>query len=177
MVEKQEINIALDTYNDLFSDFDISPFQRRSISLDLKEELESHSSEDVSSGVNIIFSIPNKQRNLSNEKIIIKRLQLYFNSKCKNYSKRIKMRKLKGFKFVLMGFFFVTLSFIFETYLTGLIPLYLANIIMILGWFGVWTGIEKVLDIPQDLFSKSQMYNSFSKANIKFIDEEELIKN
>lgn len=76
-----------------------------------------------------------------------------------------------------MGIFFITLTFIFEMFFTDLFPLYVANIIMILGWFGVWTGVEKILDVPQELFSKSQMYNGFSKANINFVDEEKIIKN
>jgi len=47
---------------------------------------------------------------------------------------------------------------------------------MIFGWFGIWTGIEKVVDIPQELTNKKQMYTCFSNSKIDFINEEE-IKN
>lgn len=76
-----------------------------------------------------------------------------------------------------MGFFFVTLTFIFETFFTELFPLYVANIIMILGWFGVWTGIEKILDVPYELIAKKEMYNSLSKSKIRFVNEEDVYIN
>jgi len=173
MVE-QKINIALDTYNDLFSDFDISAFQNRSISLDFKEELESHYLDENLKQLKIIFSIPKKQRNVKNEKIIIKRLKQFFISKQQNYSKRINLRKQKGFNLIIMGFFFITLTFIFELFFTDWLPLYFSNIIMILGWFGIWNGFEKVVEVPPEFLTKKNMYISFSKAEIIFIDEEDI---
>jgi len=175
MVE-QKINIALDTYNDLFSDFDISAFQNRSISLDFKEELESHYLDNYDSKLDIIFSIPKKQRNESSEKVIKARLIEFFLSKATFYTKRINTRKSRGINSIVMGFICVGLTLIVNTYYLDFLPLYLSNIIMILGWFGIWTGIEKILDVPVEYVNKIQMYNCFSKANIKFIDEED-IKN
>lgn len=172
----EEVQIAIDKYEELFSDFDISPYKNRSISLDLKEELESKNL-DFSKKIQIIFSIPQIERDLNQEKIIVKRLNSFFNTKNLQYERRIFSRRKRGIKYIIMGIFFITLTFIFEMFFTDLFPLYVANIIMILGWFGIWTGVEKILDVPQELFSKSQMYNGFSKANINFVDEEKIIKN
>lgn len=174
MVFEKNIKIAIDSYNDLFSDFDISPFEERSISLDFKEALESKIIENNPIQLKIIFSIPSKERKNKDEQIIIKRLNQFFVQKHNNYSKHINSRRFNGLKYILMGFFFITLTFIFETFFTDLFPLYLANIIMILGWFGIWTGIEKILDVPYELLAKKEMYNSFSKSKIKFVAEEEI---
>jgi hypothetical protein len=175
MIKDQKIRIAIDTYDELFSDFDISPFENRSISLDFKEALESRTIENNNSNLELILSIPEKERNLDVEKIIIKRLKRFFISKKNNYSKRIGLRKTKGIKFILMGFLFVTITFLFETFFTDLFPLFLANVILILGWFGVWTGVERILDIPYELISKKNLYTLFSNLEIVFVNEEDLL--
>ncbi len=170
------INIALDTYDDLFSDFDISTFKNRAISLDFKENLESQVLDNYDCNLKINFSLPKNKRKKTDESIIETRLKQFFIFKQITYSKRINYRRLKGLRFIAMGLVFVTLTFFFETFFTDLLPLYLANIIMIFGWFGIWTGIEKVVDIPQELTNKKQMYTCFSNSKIDFINEEE-IKN
>lgn len=176
MVTEKNIKLAIDSYKDLFSDFDISPFEERSISLDFKEALKSKTIEPKVEQLKITLSIPMKERNNKDEQIIIKRLNRFFTQKYNNYSKRMNIRRFNGLKYILMGFFFITLTFIFETFFTDLFPLYVANIIMILGWFGIWTGVEKIIDAPYELITKKEMYKSFSKAKIKFINEEEITK-
>ncbi len=176
MVLENNINIAIDSYDEIFSDFDISPYSGRSISLDFKEALESKNI-DSTIKTRITLSIPKKERDTKKEQIIIKRINTFFIKKYEAYSKLINLRRFNGLKFILMGFFFVTLTFIFETFFTDLFPMYVANIIMILGWFGVWTGIEKILDVPYELITKKEMYNVFSKSKIKFVNEEDIYIN
>lgn len=90
MALENDIKIAIDSYDDLFSDFDISSYSERSISLDFKEALESKTIEPKFKTTKITLSIPKKERDNKKEQIISKRLNYFFIKKHEGYSKRIK---------------------------------------------------------------------------------------
>jgi hypothetical protein len=85
-----EISIWLDSYNDIFSDFDSRPFSERTVSDDFLSEVRKVCDEKSRDKIHLKLSVPEKMRNTDDEKIIIKRLHLYFkNSLTEKYTRLI----------------------------------------------------------------------------------------
>ena len=73
-----EISIWLDSYDDIFSDFDSRPLSERTVSDDFLSEVRKVCDEKSRNKIHLKLSIPESLRNTEDEKIIIKRLHLFF---------------------------------------------------------------------------------------------------
>jgi len=75
---KNVVQLTLDSYQDLFSDFDPRPYSERGLSDDFLHELKSVVKEVSLEEFEMIFSLPAKERNPELEKTITERLHAYF---------------------------------------------------------------------------------------------------
>ena len=65
------IHIALDDYDDIFSDFDISSYENRALSQDFLDELKARcDGKKLKDKIKLILSLPKKERNKKDEKVI-----------------------------------------------------------------------------------------------------------
>jgi len=170
ILSMSEISLWLDTYDDIFSDFDPRPFTQRSLSVDFLDEIKRASRDKVSGQIEIKFSIPNKQRNIETELQIKKRLREHFK---KHHSQLIEDKKKiskTGFLIASLGFFNMFLaiaikSFVGETILTTI----LTTLLEPSGWFMMFFGLDRVFYGVQVKQPELNFYEKMSKADISFI--------
>jgi hypothetical protein len=113
LLKISEISLWLDTYDDIFSDFDPRPFSQRSLSVDFLDELKRASRDKVSGQIELKFLIPDKQRIVETELQIRKRLREHFK---KHHSQLIEDKKKiskNGFLIASFGFFNMFLERLF----------------------------------------------------------------
>ena len=89
---KRNISLWLDSYDDIFSDFDPRPFSEKNISDDFLYEVKKVSMESGFSIGEIKLLLPEKVRNSETESIITTRLFSFFE---KNQQTVLKKKKLK----------------------------------------------------------------------------------
>ena len=77
----REITIQLDTYDDIFSDFDPRPYSSRALSEDFIKEIKRHYMEDKRGRFEVHFTIPASERNIGDEGLIKKRLRMLLKRK------------------------------------------------------------------------------------------------
>ena len=73
-----EINILLNSYNDLFSDFDPSAYPERILSDDFIIQAKTISHNKSGNNMSLRLLIPESKRNEQDEGLIIERLNSYF---------------------------------------------------------------------------------------------------
>src|SRR5579883_721342 len=72
------ISLALDEYEDLFSDFDPRPYSERSLSEDFLHELKRAAMSKEEKGLSLFLLLPKDKHNAAHEHIILERLRGHF---------------------------------------------------------------------------------------------------
>jgi hypothetical protein len=166
----QEISIAIDSWDDVFSDFDPSPLEQRILSEDFLLELKKRYRETQRGNFIITIYAPMTLKDDASERIVIKRLKQYFRFRHLSVQKEINAAIRKGFIFVVFGISFLsTLTLIAYFKLLNTLALELLSIILMpLGWFGIWEGFSRIID-PSPLAKQDlELFTKLSKAAIKF---------
>lgn len=171
------LHIALDTYDDIFSDFDPSDYGRRVLSDDFIKEMQKRHTETRKGDIEVRFSIPSSVRSPKTETLIKKRLNEYFQIQAKLLDREIEKRKKSGMMYFIVGFFVL----LFIVYFVELFPAsHLGSILAILltplGWFGMWEGVGLFVQAPVKYEEQKKFYVKFSKANYVFMNEEDFVR-
>lgn len=150
------VSIWLDSYNDIFSDFDSRDFNERSLSDDFIHEARKMAKEKPDGKIELQLIMPSSQRNMETEAIIIKSLHSYFRhiSSAQNQEK-LKTKK-RGLIMTAIGFALMILA----AYLSSQRePSLIINTFRVLlepaCWFLVWTGFDQLYAV---LYKKNPDY-------------------
>ncbi len=159
------VQIAIDNYDDLFSDFDIREYKVRYISSDFLNELRMRTNKILSNkGIEICLCLPKEERNDEHEKIIAKRLKGFFQIRHeRNLNKKINIL-LRAIVFEIIGILFLFIALFFSKYTFE----YFKEFMLIPSWFFVWNGLEKYFDHRKIVYKNISYYSMIRKSQIKF---------
>jgi len=167
----REMSIAIDDWDDVFSDFDPRPLGEKALSEDFIYEIKKRYRETPQGRFLISIYAPQGLKNEKSEKVVIQRLKRHFKHRSLSRQKELKRIRLRGFIFVLMGIAFLgflTLITYFKFFSDLAIEL-LGIIFMPLGWFGVWEGFSKIVDSSPMLIREELLFDKLSKAQYRFV--------
>ncbi|MBI5873817.1 MAG: hypothetical protein HZB36_06725 [Candidatus Omnitrophica bacterium] len=166
----QEISIAIDSWDDIFSDFDPSPLESRILSEDFLAELKKRYRETQRGNFIVTIYAPLFLKDDTSERLVIKRLKQYFKFRHLSVQKEINDAIAKGTIFVICGIVFLgflTLGTYFKIFDT--LTLELIGIILLpLGWFGIWEGFSRIIEPAPLLKLDVELFGKFAKAQYKF---------
>lgn len=165
---KKDIPLVLDSYNDLFSDFDPRLYSQRALSKDFLFECQK-ASLDKKEGIELKLLLNKNQRNIKEEKIIIGRIKEHFNKHLVEKKKELFRMKLTGSLWFLLGCFLIVFTTFLDLQDQPFILKVLAAIAHPAGWFFLWEGLGKIIIHSKEkreeyLFNK-KLYN----AKISFL--------
>lgn len=165
----RDISIWLDTYDDLFSDFDPRSFSERNISDDFLNELKKVSREKDESVDELLLLIPEGQRDHEKESIISRRIHSFFRKNVHLYQQQVKSQKMNGFMYVLVA----VVVMLGATYISSLksenILMHISLIILEpAGWFLMWEGLDNLINSSRKKMPELDFYNKMSKCKIVF---------
>jgi hypothetical protein len=166
-----EIAIALDTYDDLFSDFDIRGYEERALSKDFLDELRVRLRRSwTKPNLNIVFLIPAGGRSGADEELIVQRMSSFFAERREHYLREDKKAKRKSFLFVIVGLALsVAANIVAESFVS--LPLF-NDFILIPSWFFVWSGFELFNKNRDEIGWKKRYYAALSDSRAAFRDIE-----
>jgi hypothetical protein len=169
----QTADIALDSYDDIFSDFDPSPYSRRILSADFLKELHRRYSETKKGDIAVKFTLPRALRSERKEGLVKKRIKDYFKERLKGIEKKTKEKFQKGIFRLLMGVAISVAVFIFPELDT--VPL--VTLLSVLIWFELWSAYDNLFDVPVKLRREKAFYEKFIKADYSFLSEEDVVES
>jgi len=164
-----EIAIALDGYDDLFSDFDIRSYGERAISRDFLDELGVRLRKSGTlAAVDLVLLLPAELRRPEDEARIVERLRAFFAERRDHYLRESRRAKARSLLFVAIGLF---LSFVANLSVERLAfsPL-LKDFFLIPAWFFVWNGLELFLRHRREIGSRREYYASLAASRTVFKD-------
>lgn len=164
-----EISLWLDTYDDIFSDFDPRPYSERALSVDFLDEVKRASRERASGILELKLLIPKDMRNSEKESSIKKRLHEHF----KKHHAILKKEKKKIVKTSIFTCLIGFTMMAFASLLRTLHPTVFNSILMVLfepaGWFAVWFSLDRIFYLVKGKRPDLEFYGKMSKSGISFI--------
>jgi len=161
--------IALDGYDDVFSDFDYGPFETRRLSQDLLNELSGRLSRKRGN-VSLVFEMPGKLRKHEVEAMVKTRLRQVFFDRWKSSVADISANQRTAVFRIVVGTAILVVEASLLVFGQGEFWLtLLGTLISPAGWFGVFTGLERLFDVPKLLLKKRNLYARLKNAEISFV--------
>lgn len=162
----KKVSIWLDTYDDIFSDFDPSPYGQRHISDDFFHELKKYALEDMPGNVEIDLLIDEKLRDIKTEKIIIERINEFFAIQHRVLQKKRNRILMQSFLFLLLGTVFITILTLasrkYEQYLL------LIKLLEPASWFLSWEGLHLLFFEYVEEKDHEEFHKKVSHSRITF---------
>ena len=169
LLEKSEISLLLDSYDDIFSDFDPRPFSQRALSDDFLQEAKRASRDKVSGTIQLRFLIPAAARKPETEAIIRKRLRDHFKKHFLEFEKDSAEKRKSGMIYSVIGLMLMASAAFISYYDDGRLYLRMVNVVLEpAGWFTVWYGLDKVFYTSKDKAPDLEFYRKMSKAEVLF---------
>jgi len=154
-----QVIIALNSYDDLFSDFDIRGYDERPFSRDFLDELNLRMIKlDSNEKIEVTLLVPEGLRNESNESVILKRMSGFFSDRYAHYRRKNKNTIIKSAVFVIIG---LLLMFI-ANFFTEKIPAAFGDFLLIPSWYFVWSGLEQFVESREGIKDKIRYYSKLT---------------
>jgi hypothetical protein len=164
------IEVGLDRYGDIFSDWDPAPFKRRDIDPDLKIYLEGSSDEiPFRYPIELCFILPNGSHNELLEEETKQGLKNSFNFKRYLLGKELKQVNSRILRFIVIGFALLSVAGIFSRRTEELLVLStLLEGIFIAGWVFLWEAVSLFFFTNRELYHRYQTYKRLQSAPVFF---------
>jgi hypothetical protein len=167
---RRQINIWLDSYDDIFSGSDQRPYSERILSDNFITELKKVSGEDVFDIGELHLLLHEKNRKQESEPTITKRVHTYFKKGSSYLSRRIIMARFQAIVITLSGVLLIVLaSYLFGTHSNKFYIKLLFVLFEPSGWFFVWTGMEDLLFGSPKQREELDFFSKLAKAKVVFV--------
>ncbi len=172
ILNKTEISLILDTYDDIFSDFDPRPYSERTLSEDFLSEAK-RAARDKKKGVELNLLIPKDIRNPVQEETIKRRLKGHFKSRYEHVKNELAAYKKQAIILIVVGIVIglvdaLTLSAPSTFDVTALLADTIGIVLTPASWFSIWTGLEHLVYKPKDLLAEESFYGKMESVHISF---------
>jgi prenyltransferase beta subunit len=171
LYHSSEIALKLDSYQDIFSDFDARPYHQKALSQDFLAETKRASVDKRFDILELKMLIPKSKSNKKHEEIIKKRLRTHF----KRHFNLIHQEKRKiintGLTYIFIGIIIMALA-AFELLTMGSKTFIAAFLLIILepaGWFFFWEGLDQVIFESKRKNPDHDFYEKMSRSRIYFL--------
>jgi hypothetical protein len=166
----KDISIAIDSWDDVFSDFDPRPLAERTLSEDFVQELKKRYHEGRKGMLSVTICAPAALKDERTEHLVSARVKEWFSMRAAQIHHEIRRERARGVVFLLCGFVCLTMLT-----LLGLSRLFaqpwaefVEIALMPLGWFGMWEGVAKLVDIDRMTLQERTLYRRLAHAGYHF---------
>ncbi len=170
VMDKAEVSLILDTYDDIFSDFDPRPYNERALSEDFLSEAKK-AMRDKDAGIQLSFLIPKAMRDAAKEELIKMRLRSHFRRHYKLIKDGAARRRRQAIALILIGAAIGLIDALLLS--TNNIGVLFGDAVEIVltpaSWYTIWTGFDHLLIKPADEAADGEFYRKMVDVKITFV--------
>jgi len=174
MDESQEIDFIINTYEDIFSDFDSRDYDKKSLSNDFLSECRNASVDKRHEGIEVKITLPDKLRDENKEEIIKKRLMNHFGKHHKMLEAEWAKRLKKSLLMISFGIIFSVINTLINHYLADSNEIFIDLFLVIFepaSWFFLWEGLAQLMFEPSVSRLERIFYKKMSKVIVSFYSQ------
>lgn len=164
-----ELNLWLDYYDDIYSDFDSRNYIKRRVSEDFLFELKNAFKYKTGVVNDLIFLLPSNKREQNHENGINKSLKNFFFKQYQALNKQCRNKLNLGLLFGLIGILLMIVNSMISY--KGINSLTLAVLRVVMepaGWFLLWASFDLLFYDWKELKKEKQFFRNLSEINIGF---------
>jgi len=170
----RNIGLWLDTYDDIFSDFDPRPYEERTISDDFLSELQKMVREDPEGVAELQLQIPEEQRDAPTEEVIVQRIHDYFGMKHEEMESALRRLRRNALIMTCCGMLLSLAAGWLAFFAAGKLPMSLLLVILEpAGWFLIWNGLDTLYSSVRSKKPQLEFYGKMTRCKIVFEKMEE----
>jgi hypothetical protein len=162
------LSLWLDTYEDIFSDFDPRPYAQRALSEDFLAEARRAVRERRDDVPELVFLVPAPARNPDDETIIRKRLREHFRHHADRLAREHRRGLWRSLAIAAAGFAVMAASALLRRQPETLARTLLHVILEPAGWFAVWFGLDHLFYASRELGREQAFYRKMARAEVVF---------
>jgi hypothetical protein len=166
-----ELSLWLDSYDDIFSDFDSRHYLKRRVSEDFIEELKTTLKYKTEHAETLLLLLPSHLRKTEIENGIAASLHEQFHSRFETLYKKEKKIYRRGFILLIAGILVMAI----DSYLAykGLKMFFITVLRIIMepaAWFMMWNGLDQLIYNYRKAKAETALYRVISEFKIHFKD-------
>lgn len=164
------IEVALDRYTDIFSEWDPAPFKRRELDPDLQLYLEGSADEiPPKHAIEVCFTLPPGHRNAAMEQEVRRGLSNSVDFKLYLLRRDIKLINTRTFHYVLAGLGTLLVATLMAEPSEGsVVTSVLTEGLFIGGWVFLWEAVSLFFFSNRDLLNRYSLYQRFRRSQVIF---------
>lgn len=164
------IGLAIDGYDDLFSDFDPRPYHERELSEDFLTELRRFFFHKAPEYLDIVLLIPARRRRTRDEQVVKKRLHIYFQKKYREMQKGLKHATLWNLLRVLLAMSVMIVTGILAVHAGQVLWRNILKVILEpASWWLFWTSIDNLTAARRTVRDELQYFHRLAECKIVFL--------
>ncbi|MDE1874131.1 MAG: hypothetical protein KGI04_03370 [Candidatus Micrarchaeota archaeon] len=168
-IDKAEISLILDNYDDIFSSFDPRPYDERALSEDFLKEAK-NAARGKRRGIELRFMVPATLRNTKSEDLIKARLKEHFRKHYSALKGEFARRRRLAILMMLAGIAIGVADAILLSF-SG-ISIVVRDTVEIVftpaSWYTIWNGLDRLLIRPQEDAAEESFNKKMTDAQITF---------
>lgn len=164
-----EINLWLDSYDDMYSDFDSRQFEKRRISEDFLYELRTEMKYKKIPPGNMILFLPREQRKETTESIITSSLYSFFNNRFQYYKNKSRAKLNNGLLLFVSGALMMLAATWVSFWSDASWSVILLKVILEpAGWFLIWAAFDFLFYDLALLKKEKKFFRYLSQIQVYF---------
>lgn len=170
LAKSSQVGLSIDSYDDLFSDFDPRSFKERQLSEDFLAELRRFFFDKNPEYLDLVFFVPRRLRHSAKETIIKRRLHIYFHQKKREIEARAKHLRSRNLAKVTISVLLMLSTGYLATKAGQVLWM---NIVKVMvepaSWFLFWTSLEELLGARRSRERELNYFKRLSDCKIIFL--------
>ena len=163
------MNLWLDSYDDIFSDFDSRHFMKRRISEDFLHELHIEIKYMEQYASDMVLLLPGQQRNEEAEEIIKTSLSNFFTIQFNFHRDTCRKKRNNGILLLSIGIIIMVLNSWLSFYWSATFPaLGLKVLLEPAGWFLLWAALDFLFYDYAGLKKEKNFFRQLAEMHIHF---------
>ena len=165
-----EIGIVIDTWDDIFSDFDPSPLYDRTLSVDFIEEVKKRYRERITGNIYLTINVPESLSSPTAEKVVLSRIHEYFDFRLKDVKDDRNGEIKRGLLFCLGGFAVLSLFAVLKSLnIFGPLTAQIFELpLEVLGWFLMFEGYTFFAIPAKEFYKERDLFKKLRDAEYHF---------
>lgn len=164
------IEVSLDNYDDIYDDWDPSPFKKRDIEDEFNDFIV-NSSEDIplKYNISIVLYLPISKKDIKKEAALISAYQNYYNYAIERLQKAKNSFNQKTISYLILSILLLTTGYFFFKGDQSLVYKVLHEGVFIGGWVFLWEFFTNIFIKTRELRSEYKLYKRLYQSQIRFV--------
>jgi hypothetical protein len=168
------VEVSLDDFDEVYDDWDPSPFKRRDIEDEFNDFIVDSSGDvPLSAGISIVLHLPEGKRSAEKESMLVSAYRYFYGYIVQRLSKELEAQRFRAVSYLLLSLIFLSIGYFFTVEGRSMVLTVLQEGILIGGWVFLWEFITTLFISGREKVREHRLYQRLENAEVRFVYHEE----